>query len=227
MLKGFLSFFLQPNCPLCDRPTTEEICPHCQQQLYACQQSHPHQFWQQNPPLFLWGNYDGQLKRAIAALKYEQHPEIGEWLGIQLGKSWLNSKIAQKQQKLTVIPIPLHPQRLKERGFNQAEVIAQGFCRVTKYPLLSQGLRRVKGTKAMYGLNPQQRKMNIDKAFLLGKDCQKQQSRSSILLIDDIYTTGITATEAIKVLQFYHFRVLGIAAIAKPTSVRVKPLTSE
>ena len=112
------------------------------------------------------------------------------------------------------VPIPLHPNRCKQRGFNQAEIIAKGFCQLTGYKLYSSGLKRIRDTQQMFGLNPAERQNNVKNAFILGKDLAQLPSSSSILLIDDIYTTGTTAREAAKVLQANGITVLGIAAIA-------------
>jgi predicted amidophosphoribosyltransferase len=73
---GLLALFLKSNCPLCDRPTPVELCEYCQRQLLGCQLKNPSHFWQEELPVFVWGNYTGVLKRAIAALKYENQPQL-------------------------------------------------------------------------------------------------------------------------------------------------------
>ena len=85
MFKGLLSLFLKSNCPLCQRPAESTICLDCERRLNACELTNPLKFWQEELPLFVWGHYDGQLKRAIAAFKYENHPELGEFFGYNLG----------------------------------------------------------------------------------------------------------------------------------------------
>ncbi|ACK64622.1 conserved hypothetical protein [Rippkaea orientalis PCC 8801] len=216
MLKGFLSLFLQENCPLCERSTPETICFYCQKQLKSCQAKVPSQFWLGDLPLFVWGYYDGKLKQAITALKYNKHEQIGELLGVWLGESWLNFSLPKSLPSLTVIPIPLHPQKQKERGFNQAEIIAQGFCQITRYPLDLKVLKRVKQTEAMFGLNSQQRHENIKQAFQVETSLKKGKPPLTVLLVDDIYTTGTTAQEATRMLRQQGIKVLGVAAIAKP-----------
>lgn len=174
------------------------------------------QFWQGELPLFVWGSYGGILKKAIAALKYEGRRELAEMMGQCLGQAWLAAPELGKVKQLTVVPIPLHAQRLQQRGFNQAELIARSFSQVTGYPLQVRGLQRVRATQAMFGLNPSQRHANVKDAFRLGKGLQQRRPTSPILLMDDIYTTGTTAREAAKVLQQQGIALLGIAAIAKP-----------
>jgi ComF family protein len=172
------------------------------------------QFWQGDLPLLAWGKYDGKLKQAIAALKYNKHPQIGELFGYWLGETWQDLGLIKPNINPIVIPIPLHGDKQKERGFNQAEMIAKGFCQITKYPLKVKGLTRIRATEAMFGLNPQQRQENIKQAFELDLSWQKHPPQTPILLIDDIYTTGTTAKEVTKLLQNKGIKVLGIAVIA-------------
>jgi predicted amidophosphoribosyltransferase len=118
-------------------------------------------------------------------------------------------------QPPTVIPIPLHPQRYQERGFNQTTLIAQGFCQIMSYKLEIQGVRRVRNTAPLFQLNPQQRQREVEQAFELGSLYKLRSQKLAILLIDDIYTTGSTALEVAKMLKTNQFKVIGIAAIAK------------
>lgn len=214
--KSILSLFLQENCPLCERPASNLVCQYCQQQLQSCKLKNSCQFWQGDLPLFAWGTYNGQLKRSIAALKYNGQIELGELLGHWLGKAWLDSSIATQVKKPLVIPIPLHQRKLKERGFNQAELIARSFCQVTGYVLQAKALARVRETDALFGLSPEERKTQLQNAFVLNSSFQQRFPNSPVLLIDDIYTTGTTVAEAAKVLRQNKISVLGVAAIATP-----------
>ena len=214
MFKGLLSLFLKSNCPLCQRPAESTVCHDCERKLQASQLSNPLQFWRQDLPLFVWGHYEGQLKRAIAVFKYENHPELGEFFGYNLGENWLKCNLLKKFPQLTVIPVPLHAEKQEERGFNQAELIAKAFCQITRYPLQNQGLVRVRNTEAMFNLKPLERQANIQQAFSIGQGLNQPKAKFPILLIDDIYTTGTTARECVKVLNAHQLPVLGIVAIA-------------
>lgn len=214
MLNNILSLFLKSNCPLCQRSSDNIICRYCEEKLRHCQLTDYKQFSSQNYLLFSWGKYDDYLKRSIASLKYDKKKEIGVLLGNWLGKAWLESGNKKNYSQLTIIPIPLHPEKLKKRGFNQAELIARSFCDVTAYQLKTQLLMRVKNTEAMFSLTPQQKKANIDKAFRIGKDYEKINKMQPILIIDDIYTTGTTVNEAIKVLTNAKLKTLGVATIS-------------
>lgn len=216
--KSLLSLFLRDNCPMCQRNADQVFCLDCQRQLNQCQFANPTDFWQGDLPLLVWGKYEQALKRAIAALKYDKNPQIGEIMGFWLGQKWSEAKLTQKYPKLTVIPIPLHRQKLKERGFNQAELIARGFCRFTGYSLNNKGLIRIKETEALFNLNPEQRKKELDQAFAITKHLAVKNKTTPILLIDDIYTAGTTAKEAQKTLKNQGFSVIGIGAISTTKS---------
>ncbi|MBW4620391.1 MAG: ComF family protein [Cyanosarcina radialis HA8281-LM2] len=209
--KSFLDLFLQSNCPLCQRPTETELCQYCQRQLLDCQLTNPSQLWQGEIPAFAWGNYTGALKRAIAALKYENQPQLAQPLGRWMGEAWLKSKIAAKTPKLTVVPIPLHGSKLQQRGYNQAELLARSFCNFTGLRLQSKGLQRVRSTEAQFGLSIAQREQNLANAFKIDRP-----PGSPVLLLDDIYTTGATARSAAQILQQSGILVYGLVAIAAP-----------
>ena len=215
MLKSFLSLWLKFPCPLCQRIAEDTICEYCQKKLTSYQFSNPQHNWIGKIPLFAWGKYDGELSRGIAKLKYDNHPEIGVLLGTWLGRSWLKNCPVNSQQKLTVLPIPLSQNKLKTRGFNQAELIAKGFCKVTKYTLVTKGLIRIKDTKAMFGLNSLQRQNNIKNAFRVSDAWQQNPPNSSVLLLDDIYTRGTTVKEAARVLHQHNIKVIGAISVAK------------
>ncbi len=215
MFRQLLSIFLQSSCPLCDRTADEYICQYCLAKLSSCQlKTRERRSWWGTMPVFAWGKYDGQLKRAIALMKYSNHPEVGIILGELLAKAWLESNLIEFKQ-VTVVPIPLHQQKIKDRGFNQAEKIAEGFCRLTGYSLSPQTLIRVRQTQAMFDLTPEERMKNLQGAFRLNKNLPKQP----LLLLDDIYTTGTTINESAEILRRNKVNVIGSIVVAK-TSLR-------
>ena len=212
LTNGLLSLFLKSNCPLCDRPTSVEFCEYCQRQLLGCQLKNPSEFWQEPLPVFVWGTYSRVLKRAIAALKYDNQPQLARPLGHYLGKAWLESPTPHAK-KLLVVPIPLHPTKLQKRGYNQAELIAESFCEITGYKQQQQGLERVRETDAQFNLSAPQREQNLADAFVVGKRLSQHPSASPVLLVDDIYTTGTTVRSAAKTLRRQGIQVHGVVAI--------------
>lgn len=214
-LQAGLNLFLCSTCPLCGRTAAGELCQDCQRQIKSCQILKPGQSWQRELPVFSWGMYGGALKRAIAALKYDHQPQLARPLGQWLAQAWLSSKVSHSQ--LTVVPIPLHPVKQQRRGYNQAALLARSFCDYTGLPLRCQGLERLRQTQAQFGLSISEREQNLAQAFRLGRGFSKHCPAQSVLLLDDIYTTGATARAAIKTLQGSGIPVEGLvtAAFAK------------
>jgi len=157
----------------------------------------------------------------IAALKYEGHSRLAEPLGQALAQSWLQSAIsARAPQPLLVVPIPMHPEKQQQRGFNQAELIARTFCQQTGLRQV-KGLSRQRNTAPQFGLSAVDRATNLADAFELGaffSGRQPLKSSPAVLLLDDIYTTGATAQAAAQTLRRHQISVYGILAIAKAGS---------
>lgn len=95
-----------------------------------------------------------------------------------------------------VVPVPLHGRRLAERGFNQAEVIAQHFATLSGLPV-SRDLTRKRYTKPQAQLDPEARRKNLSGAFMW----KGERVRGRVLLIDDVCTTGSTLAECARVLK--------------------------
>ena len=216
--------FWQANCPLCKRPTSSILCKDCDRQINACQS--PEFLQSDDPisldiPLYSWGIYDGALKRAIAACKYENHPEIMEAIAVKIADTWKRSpniRLFNQIPKISVIPIPLHENKLKSRGFNQAETLARRFCEITRLQCHPHLLQRVKDTKAqMQTKSKKEREENLSKAFTVKLSPNLRASNTqSVILFDDIYTTGATIREAIATLAISHISVRGVIVLARP-----------
>lgn len=211
-LKDLLNLFLETNCALCQRPTSQEVCLDCGRQLQRCHLPDPKFMWQGQLPVFAWGTYGGKLKRAIAALKYENQPQVARPLGHWLGEAWLKSKFAAQ---LIVVPIPLHADKLHQRGYNQAALLAESFCEITNLNLQQLGLERIRATEAQFGLSILDREKNLAMAFKLGSGFRRDRPTKPVLLLDDIYTTGATARSAVQTLQKSGIQVYGLVALAQ------------
>jgi ComF family protein len=225
----FLNIFLKSNCPLCGRSTNEVICIDCDRQISACKSPKFYQLLKEPSGelnLFGWGIYDSCLKQAIATLKFESksndkktnHPELAQPLGIKIGETWNQDSIAQNlvkySKKLVVVPIPIYAEKLKTRGFNQAELLARSFCDVTKLAIAPHILRRVKNTKPQIDTKSKlERQENLSCAFSIGK---VSNQNISVLLFDDIYTSGATVKEAISTLKSANINVIGVIVLAIP-----------
>jgi ComF family protein len=213
MWNRWLGLFLQSSCLICQRQTPDTLCAYCQRQLQHCQLKNPQQYWQGELPVFAMSGYGGVVKRSLAILKYNNQPQIAQPLGYGLGQLWLNSNLGQNT-KLVVIPIPLHAEKLRQRGYNQAELLAESFCQITRLPLQRQGLKRIRATEAQFSKSQAERAKNLAAAFAVGKSTNSLRPQDSVLLIDDIYTTGATARSAAATLRQQGIGVYGLVAIA-------------
>jgi predicted amidophosphoribosyltransferase len=108
----------------------------------------------------------------------------------------------------------MHATKQKQRGFNQAELIARSFCQYTGLPLQSHGLIRLRQTEAQFGLSSAEREQNLINAFALNPRWRDRRP-PTVLLIDDIYTTGATARAAAAALRQHQVIVDGLVAVAK------------
>jgi len=136
--------------------------------------------------------YDEGARNVIFRFKYE---------GKRLLSKPMANLIFKKADNITgdfLIPVPLHKKRLKERGFNQAGLLAAELAELTKLPAYD-GLRRVKETEKQFELGPEQREANMDDAFALCNGFCVDDA--DILLVDDILTTGATVRACAKVLK--------------------------
>jgi ComF family protein len=212
-LRGLLSLVIEAECPLCQRSTQQEFCLDCQRQIQCCQLHDTDQFQSGQPSVFAWGRYSGGLKRAIAAFKYENQPQLARPLGQWLAQAWLTAN--HNSTNCTIVPIPLHVSRQAQRGFNQAELLAKQFCELTRLPLESQGLERSQETIAQFKLGAAEREQNLAEAFQIGKAFLKKPPSGSVLLLDDIYTTGATIKSAAQVLRRRGIRVQGVIVLAR------------
>lgn len=215
---ALLTVFLESSCPLCDRTTAESVCPSCRKQLSKTQLANPLQQGSSELPVLAWGAYQGSLRQAMAALKYNQKPALAELLGKNLGQVWQQQgqfQLSNPAWQPIVVPIPLHQDKLQQRGFNQAELLARWFCRTTNLPLMANGLIRVRATKAQHGLGAAARQKNLSDAFALSDSWQQNRPHQPVLLLDDIYTTGATARSAAHTLKRYGISVVGVGAIAR------------
>jgi ComF family protein len=212
-LNGLLDLLLQAQCPLCHRTTGTTFCQDCQRQVQRCQFSNAVWLQQEQLPVFAWGRYSGALRRTIAAFKYDNKPHLARPLGHWLACSWLEA--TKDAATVTVVPIPMHPTKQQQRGFNQADLLAEHFCEQTRLPLQKQGLSRSRETTAQFQLSSSDREHNLADAFSLGDAFRKRPPHSPVLLLDDIYTTGATARSAAQTLRRHGIRVQGLIVLAR------------
>lgn len=115
------------------------------------------------------------------------------------------------QNECVLIPIPLHKKKIQQRGYNQAEVLAKGLSKQFRLPVVSY-LQRIKMTTSQYQLSREDRLKNISGAFAFDAHQAAKIKNKTILLVDDLVTSGATMLEAAKILKKNGaFMVWGIA----------------
>ncbi|TMF25518.1 MAG: ComF family protein [Chloroflexi bacterium] len=139
-------------------------------------------------PLVATGRLEGPLQRAIHAYKYRPRPQLAAALAEPLGGALLAAGLLLPALSF----VPLHPRRLRERGFNQAERLATELSRRLGVPLL-RGLARVRATPAQVGLSQAERRVNLQGAF---QWTAAQAPPAGLGLVDDVCTTGATLQAA-------------------------------
>jgi len=147
-----------------------------------------------DPPYFdatraLW-LYEFPCDRLVQALKYRGALALAPFFAHSLAEQSLPAVAL-------VVPMPLHPARLAQRGFNQAAEIARSLCRRTGSAFAARGARRLRDTAAQADLPYEERTRNVQGAFA----CDLDLSGKAVALVDDVMTTGATLNELAKVLK--------------------------
>jgi len=181
--------WLHNACPRCALPlphTTHAatLCGECQNNPSPFQQCHT---------LF---HYQPPINRLISRLKFNQQLLYARVFG-QLMAQHMSARYAAKNWPDMLVPVPLHKQRLRERGFNQAQEIARTCARALKLPINSQQCQRNKHTAHQLGLSAIDRHRNLKKAFT----SKPFKPGTCVALIDDVMTTGTTLRELSVCLQ--------------------------
>ena len=142
--------------------------------------------------------YDGVIRAAIHRFKYQKHASLAPALARLLNQGWHSPLTEPLHMADVVVPIPIHPQRERERGFNQSALLAREFCRSTGLLLLWDALERTVYRQPQVGLGGEERRENVQDAFRVVKP--QAVAGKSVLLIDDVWTTGSTLNEAARTL---------------------------
>lgn len=197
-----------PRCPVCDgaRPVkAPPICPECYRRLvpvgdiYCLKCGKPlgddsqmlcedctkwEHSYIEGRAVFV---YNDAMRRSVYRLKYNGRREYATVYGTIMGEV-LAKKIAEWNAD-AIIPVPAHKARQKKRGYNQAKLIANAVSKVVKVPVKDGIVTRSKSTTVQKNLSATDRRNNLKNAFKIGGDVVKL---NSVIIVDDIYTTGST-----------------------------------
>jgi ComF family protein len=143
--------------------------------------------------VFSFGEYDGALRKLIHLFKYQQLKPLARPLG-----KLLASALPREMQFDVIVPMPLHWTRAWQRGFNQSELLGKMLAGRINTPLM-RAIRRKRRTPAQAGLTNAQRRTNVAGAFVWNKKYSVKDRH--VLLVDDVLTTGATASACASVLK--------------------------
>lgn len=200
-----IQFLEGPCCPRCGKPfVSGEALSHSPAHVCGdCREKAPH-----FDRVISVAVYEKALAEAIHLFKYSKKAGWAEPLGQLLLK-----RVSDFGRVDVILPVPLHHRRLRQREFNQSLLMAVEVSRSTGVPLQIDNLCRVRWTKPQIELNGEDRRKNVRRAFeVKWPDRIKDQS---ILLIDDVFTTGATVNECAKMLKRSGAKSVNVLTLAR------------
>lgn len=197
-----------PLCPRCGR----SLSPGSVAEATACPTCASGRGPQVLASLHIAAVYEGVVRESVAALKYRKQRRLAEPLGDLLAAEL---RAAMRQGAL---PVPLHPERQRQRGFNQAALLAQRCSSRLGIPVVTNLLVRQRATSPQVGLSLAERHTNIAGAFALAsQQAHKRLAGRHLALIDDVSTTGSTLDAAAEALRAAHPASIMGLAVSRPT----------
>ena len=211
-LTPVLDFIYPPVCFTCNRMLAEgetRVCNRCWGSFVRVTPDHP--IWQEIEQRLsgeirlsgLVSSYlfekNSRLSEVIHLLKYSGIKSLGTKLGREIGDRFEEWNLTRGIDYL--IPVPLHPLKKRERGYNQAEIIARGISEVTRIPVDASFLVRKKYTASQTRLDRSQRLENVAGAFAVRQTRMMDAADRSFVLVDDVITTGATIGACMKILK--------------------------
>ena len=239
MARGVFAVFFPSDCRLCNAPLLNisrlPVCETCLDAIRPiagdtcdlCGESVPGIAYatdlrlcgacQEMRPLFdkavAYGPYDDELRELVHLLKYEQILPAATMLGEMLAQAIAKLDLSAP---VSVVPVPLHSSKRQQRGFNQATLITRAALKQLSgksFELNEDVLSRVRPTVSQIGLTRPQRCENMRGAFQVVHP--NKVSGRSILLLDDVLTTGTTASECARVLRKVGAKQVWVATVAR------------
>jgi ComF family protein len=222
-------FSLLPVCDSCWNNLPVQmgaLCAHCGESLSGDAEAHAGEsvcrMCRTAAPPFeravAHGVYATRLRALVHLLKYDGMEPLAARLGALAGAQAL--AIADLPNEMVVVPVPLFAGKLRQRGFNQSELLAHGALAAMRrrrpamrLRLRAGALERQRATESQAGLSPHQRRVNVRGAFFVPHPAEVDGR--DVLLIDDIYTTGATARACTRALKSAGAARVWVATVAR------------
>ncbi|MBQ4536002.1 MAG: ComF family protein [Lachnospiraceae bacterium] len=221
------------RCPVCDRivrPFGKKICPECRGRLRRAQApwcmkcgkqlQQEEEFCADCRTMqheYLRGRalYEYEsVAPAIYRFKYAGRQEYADFFGEEVARSLYD--FIERTQAEALVPVPLHSKRFRKRGYNQAELLADAISCYSGIPVCRKLVVRNKNTVPLKYQNPAERQNNLKKAFNIAQNDVKLKT---IIVVDDIYTTGSTIDEVARTLKAAGVRNVYFLTLACGTGV--------
>ncbi|HUN65733.1 MAG TPA: ComF family protein [Bacteroidota bacterium] len=212
LIRPVVDFVYPPVCLLCDGdlgPGQSAVCSGCWNSFHRISPDHP--VWCEIRDKLcgdgvvedIYSCYlfekDGALQNAVHLLKYRGIRSVGVRLGEEIGRGCAAWWSGGRPDLL--IPVPLHKRKKRERGYNQSDLLAQGVSGTAGVPVAAGLLRRSRYTESQTLLGLGERRENVEGAFSLAGAGRPGLAGRSVLLIDDVITTGSTLRACAAVLR--------------------------
>ncbi|MEF9938538.1 MAG: ComF family protein [Clostridium sp.] len=182
-----LSFVHSPTCKKCGKEVTCDTVEYC---LDCTRHKRSFEYG------IALANYDDASRKSMTGIKYKNKREYLDFY-IEAGIHFCGERLLRMNAD-AMLPVPVHPSRMRRRGFNQAEILAKGLGRGLDLPVYTNVLLRNKKTEPQKILGPSERLKNLEKAFTAEAI---PDGISRVILIDDIYTTGSTIEACARTLK--------------------------
>jgi ComF family protein len=170
-----------------------------------------------------YGSYDGGLRELIHLLKYNGVRPAANVLGRMLAEAMEDLQSHFSETEILVAPVPLHARKLRQRGFNQTELIARSAIKLkaSGFHLSASLLERCRETRSQIGLSRHQRRENIRGAFRVVKP--DELNGREVLVVDDVFTTGTTVSECARILRRAGASKVYVATVARTLKTEAQP----
>lgn len=154
-----------------------------------------------NPPPFRRARsavaYDGIARQLVHSLKFRDRTDLAPWIAAWMARA--GSELLAEAD--AIVPVPLHARRLFWRRFNQAAELARALSERSGVPMLADAIRRVRPTRRQVGLGARAREDNVRGAFQVPQRSEIDVKGRALLVVDDVYTTGTTASAVARTLM--------------------------
>jgi ComF family protein len=200
-IEDLLSLVFPEICNACGKPLYKHeslICNYCKAKLpytnFHMQEENPIEkiFWGRVPiekaGAFLYFHKGNRVQQLMHRFKYKGKKEVGELIGATYGNELLKTKYLAGAD--IIIPVPLHPEKQKKRGYNQSESFAIGLSKTTDIPCETNILKRAIASSTQTKKNRFQRWQNVETIFKV--ENHETIQNKHIVLVDDVITTGAT-----------------------------------